>query len=551
MVIGTDYEVLSILGEGSFGKVFKAHHRQRNEDVAIKRIKVGSKSWDSACKSKELTVLRTVRHNFIVRLHELIRSPKDGSLYYVFEYIDSDLSKVIMQHAKGVAESFAVSLIRQLLVALAYMHQQGFFHRDVKPENVLFKTADQTIRLADFGEARSLRARPPFTEYVGTRWYRAPECLLGDTAYSSVVDIWAAGLIFAELLRGSPLFPGTSSLDQLYKIFDMLGPADNWPGLTRLAEVVRFRVPKKKGSGLQRALPSGTSQDMHAALLEILTLSPRNRPLARACLGHSLFASLPEMHLEALAAPRPTGSPEVGDSIMAPESPKQLEDCTDQWKENRRSSNCRDIMESSSERDASTQLVGAEDHVDLDWILSQDPGLHSLLSPESPDQESKSCPANRPDTEATRPDTEVESKADSDRDSNLHPQKQLDLDAEIDAILGIGKAEENALLHIDADAETDPFPLAQLSHTSLGKHSRPGPRKECDAAPLSSPCKEVADGAPVRTSMLGLFSSCRRRGFCCCLRSRNTVEAISFSSVCPGKCELCLDASVLGAGKDI
>merc|ERR1712232_1340985 len=97
MVIEIDYEVLRTLGEGSFGKVFKARHRKSEDDVAIKKIKSGSKSWDLACKSKELQVLCLVQHPYIVRLREFVRSPQDGSLYYVFEYVDSDLFKLLQQ----------------------------------------------------------------------------------------------------------------------------------------------------------------------------------------------------------------------------------------------------------------------------------------------------------------------------------------------------------------------------------------------------------------------------------------------------------------------
>merc|ERR1719356_1621687 len=110
------------------------------------------------------------------------------------------------------------------------MHQLGFFHRDVKPENVLLDVPSNSVRLADFGETRSLRARPPFTDYVGTRWYRAPECLLRFRAYSSPVDVWAAGLVLAELLRGGALFCGSSAIDQLYKVFQVLGSGGRDPG---------------------------------------------------------------------------------------------------------------------------------------------------------------------------------------------------------------------------------------------------------------------------------------------------------------------------------
>lgn len=226
-----------------------------------------------------------------------MRSQFDGSLYYIFEYVDSDLCRLVKAHPSGLEELPAADFARQLFSGLAHMHQHNFFHRDLKPENVLLDTVRQTIRIADLGQARSLRARPPFTDYVGTRWYRAPECLLRDRTYSSPVDVWASGLIFAELLHGTALFCGTSTIDQLYKIFAVLGQPVNstdWPDFARLAQAVRFRIPDRNGRGLQRILPTCSSQ-AHVFLTETLTLNPRRRPVARKCLEHTYFLQLPPL----------------------------------------------------------------------------------------------------------------------------------------------------------------------------------------------------------------------------------------------------------------
>lgn len=306
MALENDYEVLERLGEGAFGKVYKARHRKTDDLVAVKQIKLGAKSWEEACKSTELAALKTLRHPFIVRLRELIRSQWDGSLYYIFEYIDSDLCRYLRKYPQGLDELKAAELTRQLFAGLTHIHQYNFFHRDIKPENVLYETQREMVRIADFGEARSLRARPPFTDYVGTRWYRAPECLLRDRTYSSLVDVWASGLVFAELLRGQPLFMGSSSIDQLYKIFQVLGqPIQDWPEFTRLAEACRFRVPDQAGCGLQRVLPRSSAHCV-SLVSEILVLNPRKRPLARKVLEHSYFLSqLPALDLERIESSRP------------------------------------------------------------------------------------------------------------------------------------------------------------------------------------------------------------------------------------------------------
>ncbi len=109
----------------------------------------------------------------------------------------------------------------QTMLGLAYMHKHGFFHRDMKPENLLAK--GEAVKIADFGLAREIRSRPPFTDYVSTRWYRAPELLVGDAQYGKAVDIWSIGCILAEMITGLPLFPGESDIDTLHHIMRMCG----------------------------------------------------------------------------------------------------------------------------------------------------------------------------------------------------------------------------------------------------------------------------------------------------------------------------------------
>jgi len=312
MVLDRHYEVLSTLGEGAFGKVYKAKHRETGEEVAAKEIKVGSASFDEACNSMELKALKALRHPCVVRLRELLRSQKDGSLFFIFEFVPSDLCCLIRESPNGLAEAQAIELMRQLLVGITHIHQHGFFHRDIKPANILFDPERQAIRIADFGETRSLRARPPFTDYVGTRWYRAPECLLRNNNYSSPVDVWAAGLVFAELLRGSPVFAGSSAIDQLQKIFVVFGvPAHgDWPEFKQLSGAIRFHVDQG-ACGVQHVLPS-VSLEVQAAVSEILILNPMKRPPARRCLEQlEIFAKLPpvdfnRMESICLTAPVPS-----------------------------------------------------------------------------------------------------------------------------------------------------------------------------------------------------------------------------------------------------
>lgn len=300
MALEEDYEVLCTLGEGSFGKVYKARHRQTADEVAVKEIKLGAKSFSDALNSMELKALKALRHPCIVRLRELIRSQRDGSLFFIFEFLGSDLGRLIRENPRGLPEDQATELMRQVLVGIAHIHQYGFFHRDVKPDNILFDPIQQTIRIADFGEARSLRARPPFTDYVGTRWYRAPECLLQDCNYSSPVDVWAAGLVFAELLHGSPIFKGSGSIDQLHQYWSVLGLPSlaDWPDFERLSKGIRFRASEQGSYGLRRVLPNA-SPKVQAAISGILIANPKKRLPARRCLEtFEIFAKLPPLDLQ-------------------------------------------------------------------------------------------------------------------------------------------------------------------------------------------------------------------------------------------------------------
>ena len=213
------YKIIKTLGDGTYGSVVKAVNINSKEEVAIKKMKKKFYSWEECMALREIKSLRKLNHQQIVKLKEVIRVNDD--LYFVFEYMEQNIYQLMKERKSGFPEHEIKSIMYQSLLGLAYMHKHGFFHRDMKPENLLVKT--DAVKIADFGLAREIRSRPPFTDYVSTRWYRAPEILLRSTNYNSPVDIFACGAIMAELYLLRPLFPGNNETDQIYKTCAVLG----------------------------------------------------------------------------------------------------------------------------------------------------------------------------------------------------------------------------------------------------------------------------------------------------------------------------------------
>ncbi|XP_011503608.1 PREDICTED: cyclin-dependent kinase-like 4 [Ceratosolen solmsi marchali] len=215
------YERLGRLGEGSYGVVFQCRDRQTGRLVAVKKFQ---QTEDDPLIRKialrEIRLLKNLKHPNLVNLLEVFRRKR--KLHLVFEYCEHTLLNEMEKFPTGCPELMTKQLIWQILQGVAYCHRLGCVHRDVKPENILI-TSEGIVKLCDFGFARMLSPGENYTEYVATRWYRAPELLVGDTQYSTAVDVWAIGCVYAELIRGEALWPGKSDVDQLYLIRRTLG----------------------------------------------------------------------------------------------------------------------------------------------------------------------------------------------------------------------------------------------------------------------------------------------------------------------------------------
>lgn len=217
------FQKLEKIGEGTYGVVYKAKDKYTGELVALKKIRLEHEEEGVPSTAiREISILKELQHPNIVRLRDVIHL--DSKLYLVFEYLEQDLKHFMDSLPPGKLDPLLIkSYLYQLLNGLAYCHANRILHRDLKPQNLLIDKRG-FLKLADFGLARAFGIPVRhYTHEVVTLWYRAPEILLGARRYSTAVDIWSAGCIFAEMILRMPLFPGDSEIDELYKIFRALG----------------------------------------------------------------------------------------------------------------------------------------------------------------------------------------------------------------------------------------------------------------------------------------------------------------------------------------
>ncbi|XP_072105465.1 cyclin-dependent kinase 6-like isoform X1 [Mobula birostris] len=232
------YELLAEIGEGAYGKVYKARDLQSNgKCVALKRIAIPrTQEGIPTVVIREVALLKQLElfdHPNIIRLFdvELIhQTDQTMKVILVFELIEQDLSVFLAKvQEPGLLQNKVKDMVHQLFTGLDFLHSNRVIHRDLKPENILVSNSG-LLKLADFGLARMYSVSMALTPVVVTLWYRAPEVLL-YSGYTTTVDVWSVGCIFAEILQLRPFFCGISEINQLQKIFDILGlPAEGeWP----------------------------------------------------------------------------------------------------------------------------------------------------------------------------------------------------------------------------------------------------------------------------------------------------------------------------------
>ena len=296
-----DYEMITRLGGGSFADVYKAKEKSTGELVAIKVLKRKYKKWEDCLELRECSSLQKLHdvslsnkpgEENIIKLKQIIFIKKTGTLNLVFEYMKTDLLELMKeQEPRKLNEEQIRDIMYQTLLGLSFMHKYGFFHRDMKPENLLLN--GKKIKIADFGLAREIRSVPPYTEYVSTRYYRAPECILQFTNYNSPIDIWGLGCIMAEMyLHPQPLFCGSNEKEVLFKICSVLGTPtyDTWNDGIQQANIVGIKFPTNPGIDLEKII-TGASSEAIDLIRQMLKWDPNKRATAKALLKHPFFTN--------------------------------------------------------------------------------------------------------------------------------------------------------------------------------------------------------------------------------------------------------------------
>ncbi|KAL8761171.1 MAG: hypothetical protein Q9184_002683 [Pyrenodesmia sp. 2 TL-2023] len=330
------FEVLKDIGDGSFGSVALArvrnagaHIARRGTLVAIKTMKKTFESFAPCLELREVIFLRSLpNHAHLVPALDIFLDPTTKKLHICMEYMDGNLYQLMKARDHKCLDGSSVrSILFQILSGLEHIHAHNFFHRDIKPENILVSTSAPlesstsfrrysalvtppstpplyTIKIADFGLARETHSEHPYTTYVSTRWYRAPEVLLRAGEYSAPVDIWAIGAMAVEIANLKPLFPGGNEVDQVWRVCEIMGSPGNWYDRSgnlvgggewrdgiRLAQKLGFSFPKMAPHSIETILrPPRWPAALCSFVTWCLMWDPRNRPTSTQAMRHEFFA---------------------------------------------------------------------------------------------------------------------------------------------------------------------------------------------------------------------------------------------------------------------
>jgi len=292
-----NYDAQRMIGHGSFGAVFLAKVVETDEMVAIKKV-----LQDKRFKNRELQIMRQLvkqPHPYIVQLkhHFISKGSKSDDVYLnlVLEFIPEtvySISKYFNRRKESIP-IFSVKLyMYQLARALAHIHGMGICHRDIKPHNLLVDPVRQVLKLCDFGSAKAFVKGEPNVAYICSRFYRAPELIFGSTDYSTMIDVWSQGCVFAELLIGSPIFPGSSGVDQLVEIIKVLGTPTKDELKAMNPNYQEFKFPQIRAYPWGSIFKPSTSPEAIDLIGKLLAYVPDKRLKAIEACEHPFFDEL-------------------------------------------------------------------------------------------------------------------------------------------------------------------------------------------------------------------------------------------------------------------
>ena len=291
------YQIIKSIGDGTYGQVYEGINIETNEKVAIKKLKNKMSSWEECILQNEIRFLRKLDNENIIKLIEVIREA-NSDVSYIFELCDCNLFEFIEKHRKQkmfISEAKIRNIVYQITCGIKYLHSFNIMHRDLKPENILMKLNNNLIKLADFGTAKEVPQYKDnsLTDYVCTRWYRAPECTLKSNNYDEKIDIWAIGCIMAELYTLKPIFPGIDEFDQLNRIIKVTGTPEfnDWPEGFALVQKLNIRMPNYNKGNLKQIV-FNANDDAIDFLEYIFQLNPEKRPTAADLLKHPYFTEV-------------------------------------------------------------------------------------------------------------------------------------------------------------------------------------------------------------------------------------------------------------------